>query len=184
MKKISTKRRLSIMLYKTVKSKGFVGVCKYLISKGATLDKVGQGYHMLHAAQEGKLEVVRFLFENDFDINIVDILGETPIFKSINSKCFAVTKFLYENGANLLATNKFGQSVEILLKNCDHYLLQAFFSSNNYNKRNSNNNEKELMLTNETSKTIIVKKLNPGIKAKILNQFNVQSTKKSKGLQT
>jgi len=142
------------------------------MSKGAILDKVYHFEHMFKAAHEGKLEVVKFLFDNGFDINMVDNVGETPIFKSINGKCFAVTKFLFENGANIAVTNKYGDSLEILLRNCDHSLLQKFFASRNDSKNTSKNNEEAFSSTNESFNDFFVKKLNPEIKSNIINQHN------------
>jgi len=66
--------------------------------------------------------------EQGFDLNTSDQEGETPIFKSISGKSYAVTKFLFNNNVDLSKVNIYGVTVEGLIENCDHELLKLFYS--------------------------------------------------------
>ena len=106
---------------------GFTGVCRYLLTRGAVLDKDIHKEYLFKSAEQGKLEVLKFLIENGFDINCKDEQGETPIFKAISSKCFGVTKFLFEHNASLGIINKYGESLEMLINKCEHQLIRNYF---------------------------------------------------------
>jgi ankyrin repeat protein len=73
------------------------------------------GFTALHfACQEGHIESVKTLLENNANIDIVDISGNTPAWITImnwrGGKKFPVLKELYTYGADLTIKNKAGNS--------------------------------------------------------------------------
>ncbi|XP_041369748.1 E3 ubiquitin-protein ligase MIB2-like [Gigantopelta aegis] len=72
---------------------------------------IENGITCLHiAANEGKLEIVKFLMEKEFDKNAKDALGSTPLLNALDSKHIDVARFLIEAGTDLDICNDSGQT--------------------------------------------------------------------------
>ena len=119
---------------------------------------------MFIAAESGKLEIIKLLLEHSFDINLLDHLGESPIFKAARNNCVGVFKYLHKNGAQLEIINNNGETLNDIINFRGNELLKNYFSleflnpvkknrcykqSNNHYKNNSYN---ELEITNYTDK--------------------------------
>ena len=125
-----------------------------LLSKGAILNQEKCYEYFFNAAKQGKLETLKFLIEKGFDINKVDNLGETAIFKSVNSKCYGITKYLYEKGAETSIVNKFGESLEVLINTSDHELLKSFLIPKLIQSEKAKEIKKEDSISNSFTKSV------------------------------
>lgn len=137
---------------------------------------------MFKSAEIGKLEVIKFLIENGFDINKKDDKGETPIFKSISNKCFGVSKYLFEHGAKVGFRNKKGESLEMLINKCDNQLIRNYFISRSRmeesNKPLSQNSKTQI--NESTSKSDIPKEISNQNKPKSNNNKRNKNYETSK----
>lgn len=63
-----------------------------------------------YAAQEGKLELVKFLLNNGANIEAKDVNGSTPLLYAVQENRLDVVRFLVGRGANINAGNNFDQT--------------------------------------------------------------------------
>ncbi|XP_041369743.1 E3 ubiquitin-protein ligase MIB2-like [Gigantopelta aegis] len=69
------------------------------------------GITCLHiAANDGKLDIVKFLVEKGFDVNAKDLSGNTAFLKALKKKHVDVSRFLLEADTDLEISNDDGQS--------------------------------------------------------------------------
>ena len=106
---------------------GYPIVSRYLLLKGATLNSNKHSKFLFSSAEKGKLEIIKLLLENKFDINMIDENGETPLFKAALNNCFGIFKFLHKNGAKLDITNKEGKSLREIVNNSKNELLKNYY---------------------------------------------------------
>jgi hypothetical protein len=119
------------------KTKVTLEIYKYLLSKGATEDvwssartgnlpgvkkalgaqpslftyETSGGTNLFQAAcHSGNLELVRFFYENQVDINAPDGWGESPLIHAIRSGNLDCVTYLLSHGANPGAESKDGQT--------------------------------------------------------------------------
>ena len=97
---------------------------KWLIENGADINKLDSiGFSALHfACQEGHIESVKILLDNEPNVNLVDNYGNTPAWVTImnwrGGENFPILKMLYKNGADLTIRNNSGNSaIEIIPQN-------------------------------------------------------------------
>ncbi|XP_041370021.1 E3 ubiquitin-protein ligase MIB2-like [Gigantopelta aegis] len=77
------------------------------------------GITCLHvAANKGKLEIVKFLVEKEFDKDAKDASGDTPLLEALSGKHVDVARFLIEAGTDLDISNDNGQTAM-------HYAVRA-----------------------------------------------------------
>ena len=118
---------------------GYADVCRYLILQGAFLNYGRHSKYLYSAAEKGKLEIIKLLHELKFDLNQVDVLGESPLFKAALNNCVGVFKYLHQNGANLNITNAYGKSIKDIINESNNPLLRQYFAKNysNHNLKNA-----------------------------------------------
>ncbi|WP_255495993.1 ankyrin repeat domain-containing protein [Spiroplasma endosymbiont of Danaus chrysippus] len=92
-------------------------ICKKLTDKVTSYpDKNTSGNTPLtKAAKKGYLNIVKFLVENDADVNQINLRGETALDRAIENGHLDVIKFLVENNADINHTNQNGKTALILI---------------------------------------------------------------------
>jgi len=124
----------------------------------------------LKSAYQGRLEIVRLLIENGFDVDTMDNDGETPLFKAIKGRCYGICKFLHENCAKLDITNKYKKTLKDAIQNCDHKLIKSYFA-----------NAKQLQKENEFSCSISSSK--PSLNSSLCKNYSfINSNSKQEDL--
>lgn len=106
-----------------------------------SLDK--RGLTAIHAAaQNGQMEIVRYLLQFKVDINTVAKSKETPLLSTLSRGHFEVSKLLIENGADVNVTNHLGQTpLMIASGNGSMELVQVLIEGNaNPNLRDNEGN--------------------------------------------
>jgi hypothetical protein len=136
------------------KIKATMDIYKYLISKGATEDawssartgnleavkkalgnqpslftyETSGGINLFQAAcHSGNLELIRFFYENQADINAPDGWGESPLIHAIRSGSAESVTYLLAHGANPNATSKNGQSPRELANALGYLTIAELF---------------------------------------------------------
>ena len=132
---------------------GYAVVCRYLILKGDSISHRRHAKYLFSAAERGKLEIIKFLNEEKFDLNQIDELGESPIFKAALNNCVGIFKYLHKNGANLNITNIYGKTLKDVIDKSENELLKQYFSDNNINTFIKNDNPKSRNELENTTKS-------------------------------
>ena len=118
-----------------------------MISKNArNCEKIIKA-HIFEATFNGYFDIIRLYLELGYDINILNENDENLLFVSIKSKNLGVAKFLYENGANIMITNKLGESLNDIVNKSNHHLIIEYFK--NLPSREQSNESDRISLTPE-----------------------------------
>ena len=105
-----------------------------MINNGSIFGKDIHLKYFFESAFKGYLELVKLFVENGFEIDSIDIDGETPLFKAVRGNSYSVSKYLFTKGANLNICNKYGKSLIALIENSNHKLLKNFFDESKCKK--------------------------------------------------
>ena len=100
----------------------------HLIEKGAKLIQQHHSIYLFKASYEGKLEIVKILYSNNFDINMINEDGETPLFKAVQGQSIGVCKFLHKKGAKLDIINSYGEKLIDKISQSNSRLISQYFS--------------------------------------------------------
>lgn len=107
-----------------------IDILKYLLSKGATHDYHGKSsYPPLHdAAYYGKLELVKFLVKEKYDVNSKEVSNkDTPLILAVERNRPEVVRFLVNNKADKNAVNKDKQTpISIATQDKNEEVLKIF----------------------------------------------------------
>lgn len=77
-------------------------VAKYLVEKGADVNNTSISISFLmDVAQKGDLDMVKFLVENDANVNLEDDMGKTALIYAAANGHFEIVKYLVEHGADI-----------------------------------------------------------------------------------
>ncbi|WP_342273918.1 ankyrin repeat domain-containing protein [Spiroplasma endosymbiont of Phycita roborella] len=92
-------------------------IAKYLINKIEVDKKNKNGQTPLHLAVRYKnKDIVKFLLENNANLNIKDNWDDTPLFDAQNVNNVEIFKLLVKKGADLTKKNKKGQTIKQVVK--------------------------------------------------------------------
>ncbi|XP_024080647.1 ankyrin repeat domain-containing protein 17-like isoform X3 [Cimex lectularius] len=126
---------------------GFLEVANFLIKNGAEIE-LGASTPLMEAAQEGHLELVRYLLEVHADVNAQTQTGDTALTYSCENGHTEVAKLLLQYGADLEHESEGGRTP--LMKACraGHVCTVKFLLSQNanVNKQTTNNDHTPLSL--------------------------------------
>ena len=108
----------SALMYAILDSEPSIKTIKYLIKHGINLDLQDkrQKWSALHfAARDQKDHIVKLLLENNAKIDVIDVFGNTPLWRAVmHSKNTNTLKTLISFGADIDKVNNNGISPSIL----------------------------------------------------------------------
>ena len=84
--------------------------------------------YFFESAFKGYLELVKLFVENGFEIDSIDIDGETPLFKAVKGQSIGVCKYLYINGAKINVQNIYGEDIMSKIFASENPLIKDYFS--------------------------------------------------------
>ncbi|BES92174.1 multiple ankyrin repeats single kh domain [Nesidiocoris tenuis] len=126
---------------------GFLEVANFLIKNGAEIE-LGASTPLMEAAQEGHLELVRYLLEANADVNAQTQTGDTALTYACENGHTEVAKLLLQYGADMEHESEGGRTP--LMKACraGHLCTVKFLLSQNanVNKQTTNNDHTPLSL--------------------------------------
>uniref|UniRef100_A0A0A9WC50 Ankyrin repeat and KH domain-containing protein 1 n=1 Tax=Lygus hesperus TaxID=30085 RepID=A0A0A9WC50_LYGHE len=126
---------------------GFLEVANFLIKNGAEIE-LGASTPLMEAAQEGHLDLVRYLLEANADVNAQTQTGDTALTYACENGHTEVAKLLLQYGADLEHESEGGRTP--LMKACraGHLCTVKFLLSQNanVNKQTTNNDHTPLSL--------------------------------------